>query len=46
MREYICITHPVVYNYVRGCNSAKEIWNTLNEKYQGNEKMKINSVKQ
>ncbi|CAI9269200.1 unnamed protein product [Lactuca saligna] len=29
---------PVVYNYVRGCETAKQIWDTLKEKYHGNEK--------
>ena len=37
---------PVVYNYIRSCKTAKDIWNTLKEKYQGSEKTKINYVKQ
>ncbi|XP_023745018.1 uncharacterized protein LOC111893181 [Lactuca sativa] len=36
----------VVYNYVKSCTTAKEIWNNLKEKFQGSEKTKINSVKQ
>lgn len=36
---------PLVYNYVRGCSKAKQIWDTLKEKYQGNEKMKKSFVK-
>ncbi|XP_023739172.1 uncharacterized protein LOC111887238 [Lactuca sativa] len=36
----------VLYNYVRICTHAKEIWNNLKEKFQGSEKTKINSVKQ
>ena len=36
----------VVYNYVRGYKMAKEIWDTLKDKYQGSEKMKKSSVKQ
>ncbi|XP_023759491.1 uncharacterized protein LOC111907914 [Lactuca sativa] len=46
LRELRGTLPPVVYNYVRGCKSAKEIWNTLKDKYQGSEKTKINSVKQ
>ena len=46
MRELRGALPPVVYNYIRGCKTAKEIWNTLKEKYQGSEKTKINSVKQ
>nr|KAJ0225283.1 hypothetical protein LSAT_V11C100031530 [Lactuca sativa] len=45
MRELRGALPPVVYNYVRSCKTAKEIWNTLKEKYQGSEKTKINSVK-
>ncbi|XP_052625667.1 uncharacterized protein LOC111890076 [Lactuca sativa] len=37
---------PVVYNYIRGCKIAKDIWIMLKEKYQGSEKTKINSIKQ
>lgn len=37
---------PVVYNYVRGCKTAKEIWDTLKEKYQGSEKTKNSYVKE
>ncbi|XP_023760141.1 uncharacterized protein LOC111908554 [Lactuca sativa] len=36
----------VVYNYVKSCTTAKEIWNNMNDKCQGSEKKKINSVKQ
>ena len=46
MRELRGALPPVVYNYIRSCKTAKEIWNTLKEKYQGSEKTKINSVKQ
>ena len=46
MRELRGALPPVVYNYIRSCKTAKDIWNTLKEKYQGSEKMKINSVKQ
>ncbi|XP_023738187.1 uncharacterized protein LOC111886187 [Lactuca sativa] len=46
MRELQGAFPPVVYNYLRGCKTAKEIWNTLKEKFQGSEKTKINSVKQ
>ncbi|KAL7614614.1 hypothetical protein Lser_V15G06614 [Lactuca serriola] len=45
MRELRGALPLVVYNYVRSCKSAKEIWDTLKEKYQGSEKTKINSVK-
>lgn len=34
----------VVYNYVHRCKDAKEIWDTLKGKYQGNERMKKSSV--
>ena len=37
---------PIVYNYVHGCSTAKEIWATLNEKYQESEKTKKSYVKQ
>ena len=37
---------PVVYNYVRACKTAKEIWYTLKDKYQGSEKTKKSYVKQ
>ena len=30
----------VVYNYVRGCKTVKEMWDTLKEKYQVNERKK------
>lgn len=46
MRERKGALPLIVYNYVRSCNTAKEIWNTLKETYQGIEKMKISSVKQ
>ena len=46
MRELRGALPPVVYNYIRGCKTEKDIWNTLKEKYQGSEKTKINSVKQ
>ncbi|XP_052627452.1 uncharacterized protein LOC128134082 [Lactuca sativa] len=46
MRELRGALPPVVYNYIRGCKIAKEIWDTLKEKYQGSEKTKINSIKQ
>ncbi|KAL7608885.1 hypothetical protein Lser_V15G11539 [Lactuca serriola] len=36
----------VVYNYVRGCKTTKEIWDILKEKYQGSEKTRKSSVKQ
>nr|KAJ0213712.1 hypothetical protein LSAT_V11C400159680 [Lactuca sativa] len=36
----------IVYNYVRGYSTAKEIWDTLNEKYKGSEKTKKSPVKQ
>lgn len=37
---------PVVCNYVRGWKTTKKIWDTLKEKYQGNEKTKKSPVKQ
>ncbi|XP_023768575.1 uncharacterized protein LOC111917153 [Lactuca sativa] len=46
VRELRGALPPVVYNYVRGCTTAKEIWNNLKEKFQGTEKTKVNSVKQ
>ena len=46
MRELRGALPPVVYNYIRGCKTTKEIWNTLKEKYEGSEKTKINSAKQ
>ena len=46
MRELRGALPPVVYNYVCGCKTANDIWNTLKEKFQGSEKTKINSVKQ
>ena len=45
MRELKGDLPHVVYNYIRSCKTAKEIWNTLKEMFQGNEKTKINSVK-
>ena len=33
MRELRGALPPVVYNYIRGCKTAKDIWNTLKEKY-------------
>lgn len=45
MRELRGALPPVVYNYVCGC-SAKEIWDTLKDKYQGSEKTKKSFVKQ
>ena len=36
MRELRGALPPVVYNYVRGCETAKKIWYTLKEKYQSN----------
>lgn len=41
MRELRGALPPIVYNYVRGCKSAKEIWNTLKEKFQGSEKTNV-----
>lgn len=35
---------PIVYNYVSGCKTTKEIWDALKEKYQGNERTKKSSV--
>ncbi|XP_052619531.1 uncharacterized protein LOC111895070 [Lactuca sativa] len=46
MQELRGALPPVVYNYIRGCKTTKDIWITLKEKYQGSEKTKINSVKQ
>ncbi|XP_023771670.1 uncharacterized protein LOC111920326 [Lactuca sativa] len=46
MRELRGVMPPLVYNYILGCKTSKEIWNILKEKYQGSEKTKINSVKQ
>ena len=46
MRELRGALAPVVYNYVRSCTTAKEIWNNLKDKFQGSEKMKMNSIKQ
>ncbi|XP_023769335.1 uncharacterized protein LOC111917936 [Lactuca sativa] len=46
MRELRGALPPVVYNYVRTCTTAKEIWNNLKDKFQGSEKTKITSVKQ
>ena len=37
---------PVVYKDVHSCNTSKEIWDTLNNKYQRSNKTKISSVKQ
>lgn len=37
---------PVVYNYIHGCKTAQVIWNTLKEKFQGNERTKKSSVTQ
>ena len=36
----------VVYNYIHRCSTAKQIWDTLKENYQGNEKTKKSSIKQ
>lgn len=36
----------VVDNYVPGCKTMKDIWDTLKEKYQGNEQTKKISVTQ
>lgn len=38
VRELQGALPPIVYNYIRGCKTAKVIWNTLKEKYQGNER--------
>ncbi|XP_023735438.1 uncharacterized protein LOC111883340 [Lactuca sativa] len=46
MRELRGALPHVVYNYICGCKTAKEVWITLKEKYQGSEKTKINFVKQ
>ncbi|XP_052626952.1 uncharacterized protein LOC128133522 [Lactuca sativa] len=46
MRELRGALPPVVYNYIRSCKIAKDIWITLKEKYQGSGKTKINYVKQ
>lgn len=35
-----------MYNYIRRCKIAKEIWDTLKEKYQGNERTKKSLVTQ
>ena len=35
---------PVVYNYVCGCKTAKEFWDNLKEKYQGNARTMKSSV--
>ena len=45
MRELRGALPPVVYNYVRSCTTAKDVWNNLKEKFQISEKTKINSVK-
>ena len=45
MRELRGALPPVVYNYVRSCTIAKEVWNNLKDKFQGSEKRKINYVK-
>lgn len=46
MHELLGTLLPVVYNYVRGCLTAKQIWGTLKEKYQCNEKSKKSFVTQ
>ena len=46
MRELLGALPPVVYNYVRGCELANEIWDTLKVKYQGSEKTKKSFLKQ
>ncbi|KAL7614205.1 hypothetical protein Lser_V15G05372 [Lactuca serriola] len=38
MREMRGALPLVVYNYVRSCKTAKEIWNNLKEKFQGSDK--------
>lgn len=40
IRELRGALTPVVYNYIRGCKTAHEIWSTFKEKFQGNEQMK------
>lgn len=37
---------PVLCNYVRACSTAKHIWDTLKENYQGNGKINKSSIKQ
>lgn len=44
IRELCGALPPVVYNYIRGYNTSQEIWNTLKEKFQGNERKKKSSV--
>ena len=44
IRELRGALPPIVYNYVRRCTTAKDIWNNLKEKFQGSEKTKINSM--
>ena len=48
-KKCLCELHgalpPVVYNYVCGCRSKKEIWDMLNVKYQGSEKTRKIYVK-
>ena len=46
LRELLGALLLFAYNYIHGCKVAQDIWNTLKEKYQGSEKMNINSVKQ
>ena len=41
MRELRGDLPPIVYNYVRNCTTAKEIWNNLKEKFQRSEKKKL-----
>ena len=45
IRELRGALPPIVYNYVRSCKTTKEIWDTLKENYQGNEKTKKRYVK-
>lgn len=45
-KKFMCELHgalsPVVYDYVRGSVTANQIWDTLKEMYQGNEKSMTN----
>lgn len=37
IRELRAALPPFIYNYIHGCKTAQKIWNTLKEKFQGNE---------
>lgn len=46
IRELRGALPPIVFNYVHGCKTAQEIWNSLKDKFQGTKRTKKSFITQ